>query len=240
MKSKLLFSTFSAVLIGTFPAFAGYVHNDPINSIDPNGQETVFIGGAGDSGAYKDDFVRALSDAGLSNVRGSTPFSMGPDAPGGFLVDSSLGVLNNNQNISPRFIYSADLDRQTNDPTFNLVGYSWGSVVAAQQAVSIAGQGGTVDNLVLLGAPINQSLVDQLTTLSDQGSIGQLHFIDLTPVGDPIHAGMTDGEILRHAPMLATQMPINAGHFYLSGANQSGAERRDAFADYLVKERGVE
>lgn len=62
---------------------------------------------------------------------------MGGVLPGGFLIDASLGVMHNNNDLGPRFIYNSDLARQTNDAQFNLVGYSWGSVVAAQQAISI-------------------------------------------------------------------------------------------------------
>lgn len=119
-----------------------YTLDDPINAFDPNGAETIFIGGAGDRGAYKQDFVRALGDAGIGNVRGSPTISMGGSLPGGFLVDASLGVLNNNNDISPRFLDNPGLHRTSTNPSeqFNLVGYSWGAVVAAQQASAATSQ----------------------------------------------------------------------------------------------------
>jgi hypothetical protein len=41
---------------------------------------------------------------------------------------------------------------------FNIIGYSWGAVIAARTAILHARKGVTVNNLVLIGAPINASL----------------------------------------------------------------------------------
>lgn len=206
-----------------------YVNNDPINYFDPNGAETVFIGGAGDRGAYKQDFIRAFSDAGFSNVRGSSPsISIGRGIPGGYLFDAAFGVASLNQDLGPNIgLYDAALGRQTNDAQFNLVGYSWGSVIAAQQAISMADQGQTVDNLVLIGAPINQSLVDRL---AETDGIGNVQYINLTDQGDPLYPGISDIDIFRATPTLAGQQRSNSGHFYYSGDNALGAARRDSLA----------
>lgn len=161
---------------------------------------------------------------------------MGGTLLGGFLIDASLGVMNNNNDLGRRFIYNSDLARQTGDAQFNLIGYSWGAVVAAQQAISMAARGEVVDNLVLIGAPINQSLVDQLAATE---GINNIEYVNLTDQGDPVRPGITDGGIIWHTPRLAFQMPRNTGHFYYSAGGEEGARRRDDLAEKL-RVRGLE
>ena len=43
MKSRIVLSVFAAIFIGSSPAYAGYVGNDPINNIDPYGESTVAV-----------------------------------------------------------------------------------------------------------------------------------------------------------------------------------------------------
>ena len=210
-----------------------YAGNDPINYVDPNGAESVFIGGAGDRGPYKQDFIRAFSDAGLSNVRGSTPpIAIAGNLPFGYFADALFGVPTLNQDLGPNIgLYDPALGRQTNDAQFNLIGYSWGTVIAAQQAISMADQGQTVDNLVLIGAPINQSLVDRL---AETDGIGNVRYINLSDQGDPIYPGMSDFEILRYGlTVLPAQQRTITGHFFYSGDNAVGAVRRDSLANDL-------
>lgn len=237
---------------------SGRVHEVPLNAspdlfdvladvegvdvrTDPRFQQvrhTVVMGGAGDSGAYKDDLVRALGEAGISNVRGSPKISMGGSLPGGFLVDAALSVARNNNDISPRFIDNPGL-RPPSDlapgEQYNLVGYSYGAAMVAQQALTEARRGRTVDNLVLIGAPINQDLVDQL---DKEPNIRNVQYINLDDQGDPIHPGMTDAEIYQSTPQLVLQMLQEAGHFYYSGDNAEGNRRRRELAEELYR-RGL-
>lgn len=63
--------------------------------------------------------------------------------------------------------YQADLKNHPlkKDEQFNLVGYSYGSVLQAQVALKLANSGQTIDNLVLIGSPISDKseLYNQLS-----------------------------------------------------------------------------
>jgi Thioesterase domain len=198
--------------------------------------ETVFIGGAGDRGAYKQDFVRALTDAGIENVRPSDPpITIGGKSSLGFLVDAAAGVPFLNGDAGPFRIYDPQLAKRSSRPEepYNLIGYSWGAVLAAQQAVATADKGEKVDNLILIGAPINQSLVDQIAS---KPNIKNVIYVNLTEHGDAIYPGMTDLEIVWDGLGLAWDMYAHGpgtGHFYYSSDDAEGARRRDDLAAKL-------
>jgi len=208
-----------------------YTFNDPVNAIDPDGNETVFIGGAGDNGAYKADFVTALTKAGIQNVRSSSP----PVSLGHMLFDAP-GVITNNGDPGILLTKVPQLERKSNDSQYNLVGYSWGTTVAAQQAIASAVTGTPVDNLVLIGAPLNQSLMDRLANTE---GIGNIHVFNLTAEGDPIHAGMSDLDLVKSVPTLVKQMRAGTGHFTYSSGYANGTEKLDNLAQN-IKEKGLE
>ena len=215
-----------------------YVANDPLSNIDPYGEETIFVGGAGDSGAYKDDFVRALSDAGISNVRGSNPsITMGY-----FLIDAIIGVGQINDSMGrstskiKQYLNSETLSPTGSNEQYNLIGYSWGAAIVAQQAIFEADNGQVVDNLVLIGGPLNQDLVDEILS---SGNIRNVIEVDLSTVGDPISLGISDSELVYHFLGLAAQEAPKTGHFYYSGTDDTGAARRDELAKQL-SDLGIE
>lgn len=113
---------------------------------------------------------------------------------------------------------------------FNIIGYSWGGVIAARTALFHARQGHTINNLVLIGAPINASLRD---AAKQHPNIINTHIIDLSAQGDPIYAGMTDKEIVDSSAVLGRQMLDGSGHFYYSGDSEAGRERRRQLAREL-------
>lgn len=113
---------------------------------------------------------------------------------------------------------------------FNIIGYSWGGVIAARTALFHARQGHTINNLVLIGAPINASLRD---AASQHPNIINTHIIDLSAQGDPIYAGMTDKEIVDSSAVLGRQMLDGSGHFYYSGDSEAGRARRRQLAREL-------
>ena len=115
---------------------------------------------------------------------------------------------------------------------FNIVGYSWGSIIASRSALYYAEQDVFIKNLVLIGSPVNKSL---LNAVKVNNNIGQVTVINLTEHGDPIYAGMTDEEIINSSTLLGDQMLNGVGHFYYSGDNQEGKERRRALAKYLYQ-----
>nr|WP_240988553.1 thioesterase domain-containing protein [Cupriavidus taiwanensis] len=89
-------------------------------------------------------------------------------------------------------------------PQFNLIGYSYGSLLAAQTAWSYARNGHLVDHLVLIGSPID---ADFLANLRRHRRIGKVIVIDLTQHGDPIYAGMSQAELLAVPQGLLLSLP---------------------------------
>ncbi|MGT2494661.1 hypothetical protein ACU4GD_40160 [Cupriavidus basilensis] len=98
-------------------------------------------------------------------------------------------------------------------PQFNLIGYSYGSLLAAQTAWSYARAGHVIDHLVLVGSPIEAGF---LSHLRNHENIRKTIVIDLKPFGDPIYAGMPRRELVESAPMLeeADARRQVRGHFY--------------------------
>jgi hypothetical protein len=87
-----------------------------------------------------------------------------------------------------------------------------------------------VDNVVLIGAPVTQGLLDALRT---NPNIGAVHTIDLTAQGDPIRAGMSNLELSLSIPKLGYQFGRGdaSGHFYYTGSDPAGDERRQGLAN---------
>ena len=118
----------------------------------------------------------------------------------------------------------------------NLIGYSWGSLVAAQTATYYAGKGVYIDNLVLVGSPISNKF---LMELKENPNIGKVVIKYLDFNGDPIYAGMTTGELMQAMPTLSTQF-INVdkgeGHFYYNPNSEEGRKRCLQLAEDLFEE----
>lgn len=117
-----------------------------------------------------------------------------------------------------------------NHPQLNLVGYSYGSVVAAQLAMKYAIGGTHVDHLVLVGSPIRQSF---LSALKNQSLIRNIIIVNLDEQGDPIYAGMSSLALATSTPVLMWQIVNGTGHFYYSVEGQEGDKRRQDLAQFL-------
>lgn len=120
-----------------------------------------------------------------------------------------------------------NLGIQQTPPTrgqFNLIGYSWGSVIAARSAIFYARTGVNIDNLVLIGAPINDSL---LKAVKYNSHIKNLIVMNLGQLGDPVYAGISDIDLAMAALRLAVQMDAGRGdgHFYYALEGEEGARR---------------
>jgi hypothetical protein len=183
----------------------------------------LFFGGAGMQGGYIQDMVRAFSEQGMA----LTPVN--PDKwSGGTLLDVAIGV---DIYRDRRFPMPVLLDNfAQSGPQFNLLGYSYGSVAASQVALHYADGGTAIDNLVLMGSPLGDSLLGQLRS---HPNIRRVQVLDLGVQGDPIHAGMSRPDLLMAVPTLMQQMPVSSGHFYYSAPGAEGRARRDALADFL-------
>jgi pimeloyl-ACP methyl ester carboxylesterase len=198
---------------------------------------TYFFGGAGFNGGYIQDMLSALREAGISNVfSGSNKESIGRstfgDMVGGYLAmggDATAVPFINQPSGYYRVVMSDEFG--TEGSQFNLIGYSYGSIVAAVKALSYANVfRGTVDHVVLIGAPIEESLLQQLRSNS---GIKKVIVVDLKQHGDPIYAGITDFELVKSAPELVGQMTESSGHFWYAPATPDGAKRRRELAKYL-------
>lgn len=257
---------------------------------------TIFLGGAGMVGAYNEDMITALKEAGISNaVHGNySSLIRGMDQYVSDTLDmlsdaSAVVFYNQDDNDSvvleygqlPQCDYSEEYTERkylfgtvtvkqydevvctpssdllamrisrdieavkaTEFPLsaigieqplpstgqFNIIGYSWGAVIAARTAIYHARRGVKVDHLVLIGAPINKSLKD---AVNSHPNIGLTTIIDLQDKGDPIYAGITDEELMRSTVELGRQMISGGGHFYYSGDNEEGKQRRRLLAQDL-------
>ena len=231
----------NAVALGLRPQGADHSGN-------PMDCEFTFIGGAGTGGPYLDGFRRSFEKAGIQNVRvpnqGGPPVNPRGDASlGRVAVDAVTVPMVNDLAFArslteePRIKSAAAHSKSLGDEQYNLGGYSYGAAGAAANAYAIAENGGKVDNLVLLGAPINQDLFD---AVKNHPNIKNVITLDLGAHGDPVHAGMSDGAFAASGPKLIGQLlsPGNPGHFYYSGGDAVGDARRDELARGLV-ERGL-
>jgi len=198
---------------------------------------TYFYGGAGLQGAYIQDMVTALKEVGIKNTKaGRSNNSVGQNIgiPGIALDDmviDALAVLSLNK--AEAYVTLDISEFPLSGPQFNLVGYSYGSIIAAIKALSYADlYNGSVDHVVLVGAPIEQGLLNRLQT---NPGIGRVIVKNLKEQGDPIHAGMTDGDIALASPVLGYQMVTGSGHFWYSPMNEQGKLRRRHLAKWLVQ-----
>lgn len=126
---------------------------------------------------------------------------------------------------------------------FNFIGYSWGVIIAALSARYHALAGHEVDTLALIGAPVEQSLLDWVHSMPN---IKNVIVINLVEHSDPIYAGMSDSALIASTATLASQMKSSAesgdyqGHFYYSGdGTQISVQRKQELVVRLI-ERGLE
>jgi pimeloyl-ACP methyl ester carboxylesterase len=174
---------------------------------------TIYWGGAGLNGGYVQPQIDAFRKSGIARVWVGLTNTATRIAGGDFgtIIDAiRAGLVIRYEDNSPWTIESG-MDQPSEQ--FNLVGYSYGSLLAAQTANYYAKNGIKVDNLVLIGSPIER---DFLFRLRAYRNIGKVTVIDLREHGDPIYAGMSLAELTAGVPQLATDMLANKGegHFY--------------------------
>lgn len=187
---------------------------------------TYFFGGAGLDGAYIEPLVRALRQAGIKN-----PVYVDQDKwSAGIGFDAAIGSVLGRE-YDPRFPMRLRIS-DIKSSQFNLIGYSYGSIVAAQLAAQYAKKRTVIDHLVLIGSPISRTFLERLHHVPH---IKKLVIINLDERGDPIYAGMGVFELFSSLPRLALQMPDSEGHFYFAHPGQVGDRRRKALAEKLYK-----
>ena len=174
-------------------------------------------------GDYIEDMVKQFEGVGISDVHAVNS----KEWSGGTLPDALVGVLalNEEVDVSDKLTTMREKFENQGDGKgqLNLVGYSYGSLVAAHVAMTRVKKGGTVDNLVLIGSPISKEF---LNTLRKTEGIRNVIVKNLTQHGDPIYAGMSGAEVVMSSFTLARQMPSGEGHFYYAPNTAIGTERR--------------
>jgi len=173
---------------------------------------------------YMPDMKKAIEEAGIKNVRVADVNKWS----NGSLPGDAIDVLFDNSRDSEQ----SDLSSfGTQGEQFNLIGFSYGGLQAAQAAADYADKGGIVDNLVLMATPIEKGFLEYL---QNHPNIKSVRILNLTDKGDPVKADITDGKIIVAVPELIVQGSgkgaARIGHSYYSGAGPVGQIRRRELA----------
>ncbi|MGJ7582319.1 hypothetical protein ACSFA3_19205 [Variovorax sp. RHLX14] len=195
---------------------------------------TLYWGGAGLDGPYVQPQLAAFKEAGISHVSaGLTNTASRLLGRTGSLIDAArAGTLIRYRDDSEWVVTPGMTDAA---PQFNLIGYSYGSLLAAQTAHWYARQAHVVDHVVLIASPID---ADFLGDLRKHECIRKVIVIDLTELGDPIHAGISQFDLMKAAPELQDQKDRNQGdgHFYYAHLVRGSTLRWEALAKRLFAE----
>lgn len=163
---------------------------------------TLYWGGAGLDGAYVQPQLHALRAAGIQNVSAGLTNTATKEvgARFGAIVDALRAGTAIRYEDDDEWVISKGMDSSA--PQFNMIGYSYGSLLAAQTANYYANQGHIVDHLVLIASPIDQ---DFLMKLKENKNIKKVVVINLTQYGDPIYAGITQSKLIEAIPTIQRQ-----------------------------------
>lgn len=212
----------------------------PSGTIVDNPNGTFYFGGAGLNGDYISGMKDALEEAGISGVTTIGPEGLSASSliSGGAPIDAAIGYLALNEKMNG-FPHSLGLP-DSGSEQFNMIGYSFGSLLAAQFAAKYADAGFKVDNLVLVGSPISKKF---LTELQGHKNIRNVIIKDLTSHGDPIRAGMSVSNPIQAYKLITTlgsqdEQKNGSGHFYYRCTNcgSTGQQRRKQLAQELYDE----
>ncbi|MEN9657796.1 MAG: hypothetical protein RL571_1261 [Pseudomonadota bacterium] len=194
---------------------------------------TLYWGGAGLDGDYVKPQIAAFIKAGITHCFvGKTNSSTQTIGQLGTLVDAlRAGIDIRYEDNGPWTLGGMDAPAEQ----FNMIGYSYGSLLAAQTANFYAKHGHSIDHLVLIGSPIDLGF---LNTLKENKNIKKIVIIDLKQHGDPIYAGITQFELIENAITLKTQMGTNKGegHFYYAHVVADSPRRWEELAKRLYGE----
>ncbi|GAB3435811.1 hypothetical protein NX773_05825 [Massilia solisilvae] len=193
---------------------------------------TVYWGGAGLNGPYIADQVAAFQESGIKHVWvGKRTIGDIPDA-----VRSAI-ELRYERDPGDRYWMVEGMEKIAAEQ-FNLIGYSYGSLMAAQTAHVYASNGYIVDHLALIASPIDG---DFLSHLQSNKNIKKLIIINLREHGDPIFAGISQWRLLLAKSKLEKQNDDSGttrgiGHFYYRPASEEGRMRRRQLAKFLFEQ----
>ncbi|WP_454722216.1 MULTISPECIES: hypothetical protein [Cupriavidus] len=195
---------------------------------------TLYWGGAGLDGPYVQPQLEAFRKAGIAHCFvGLTNSGSVAYGQAGTLIDAIRSGLVVRFRDDSEWTITSGMAAEA--PQFDLVGYSYGSLLAAQTAWSYARAGHVIDHLVLVGSPIDG---DFLTDLRRHPNIRKVIVMDLRDRGDPIHAGMTQVDLIAAAPTLGRQMLAGKGegHFYYAHVVRDSPSRWATLAQAIARE----
>lgn len=193
---------------------------------------TVYWGGAGLNGPYVGDQVSAFQEAGIQQIWIGKR-SIG-DVPDALRSGSDLRYEGRSDDRS----WMVEGMEKVSAEQFNLIGYSYGSLMAAQTAHVYASNGHIVDHLVLIASPIDN---DFLEKLQKNKNVKKVIVIDLQQFDDPIYAGIPQWKLTLAAFALSRQDKASGefkgiGHFYYRPASEEGKIRRRQLAADLYRQ----
>ncbi|RAM67147.1 hypothetical protein [Herbaspirillum rubrisubalbicans] len=194
---------------------------------------TIYWGGAGLNGGYISDQIVALQEVGIKDVfSGTRTYTQYVDA---FRSGTTLRY-KNNLDSEDWTIHGME---KIQSPQFNMIGYSYGSLLAAHTALFYAENGHIVDHLILVASPIDG---DFLADLKKHPNIKSVVVKDIPEYGDPLFAGMSQVQLISSALKLYRQMSSTeatgegVGHFYYASATSEGARRRRNLAAFIYRQ----
>jgi hypothetical protein len=211
--------------------------NEPIDVVvplEPSPGGTIYWGGAGLDGPYIRLTLDAFRNAGISNLYvGMTNTASQKFGQVGTIIDAMrAGLLVRYEDVDDWKLTSG---MNASEGQFNLIGYSYGSLLAAQTANYYAKNGHSIDHLVLIGSPIDEGFLGKLRA---SPNIKRVVVINLTAEGDEIYAGMSQALMMNPLFMgkLAKDMFAGKGegHFYYGHVVPDIEARLKELADYIV------
>ena len=131
--------------------------------IKPGGyiKGTFFLGGAGMDGIYIPRLIEAFHKVG---IRSAIYLDREKWSEGQY-IDALVNVFFG-RDYDPLFPMLLRIHPNSHKQ-FNLIGYSYGSLIAAQLAAKYARHGSLVDHLVLIGSPISESFLTMLRNMKE-------------------------------------------------------------------------
>ncbi|MDR2853125.1 MAG: hypothetical protein LBV61_08775 [Burkholderiaceae bacterium] len=199
---------------------------------------TLYWGGAGLDGDYIQPQLQAFIKAGIKNVNAGLTNTGGHGLPKfakpiGTLIDAIRAGLPIRYEDGGEWTISKGMDAK--EGQFNLIGYSYGSLLAAQTAHFYAKQGHIIDHLVLIASPID---ADFLAKLQNSKNIRKVTVINLTDKGDPLYAGISQMALFESIPKLSSQFASKKGegHFYYADVIPNSSQRWKALAEKVFNE----
>ncbi|MDP9902026.1 hypothetical protein [Variovorax ginsengisoli] len=194
---------------------------------------TLYWGGAGLDGPYIKPQMEAFQRAGIEHVNIGLTNTANKEIGDriGPLIDAiRAGLLIRYEDDDEWVITSGMTDASAQ---FNLIGYSYGSLLAAQTANFYANKGHVIDHLVMIASPISE---DFLTKLKGAKNIKKVVVVDLTQFGDPIHAGISQAALIEGMATLKRQQDagLGEGHFYYAHIVKDSKSRWNALAQKMV------